>query len=73
MVSIWILKSTMDYELDLDKVSDPFGPSGYRCLRPFHFICGRQGVEEGYGSSVWCPKCDVEVNREQHEIVRVGI
>ena len=62
---------------DLDCIKCGLETSGahkcYRCLRPIHFICGRQGGEEGYGSSVWCPRCDIEVNREQHEVVRVGI
>ena len=52
--------------------SKPAAHKCYRCGRPIHFICGLPG-EEGYGSSVWCPKCDLEVNREQHEFVRVGI
>ena len=29
-------------------------------------ICGRQDGEEGYGSNVWCPRCDIDANREQH-------
>ena len=45
----------------------------YRCRRPIHFICCRPGGEEGNGSSVWCPRCDIEKKREQHEAVRIGL
>ena len=44
-----------------------------RCCCPIHLICGREAGEEGYGSSVWCPKCDIEVNRDKRESVRKGI
>ena len=33
-------------------------PKWYRSI---HFICGRPAGEERYGSSVWCPRCDLEV------------
>ena len=45
----------------------------YSCCRPIHFICARPGGKDGYGSSVCCPKRDLMVNREQYEVVRVGI
>ena len=44
-----------------------------RCCCQIHLICGREAGEEGYESSVWCSKCDIEVNRDQRESVRKGI
>ena len=44
-----------------------------RCYRSVHFICGRPAGEEGYGSNVWCPRCDLDVKRDKHEVMRVGI
>ena len=44
-----------------------------RCYRSIHFICGRPAGEEGYGSSMWCPRCDLAVKRDKHEVMRVGI
>ena len=43
------------------------------CCCPIHLICGREAGEEGYGSSVWCPKCDIEADKDQRESVRRGI
>ena len=44
-----------------------------RCYRSIHFICGRPAGEEGYGSSVWCSRCHLDVKRDKHEVMRVGI
>ena len=34
---------------------------------------GRTGEEEGYGSPVWCPQCDIKLNSKEADITRAGI
>ena len=43
------------------------------CKRYIHVICGRTGEEEGYGSPVWCPQCDIKSNSKEADITRAGI
>ena len=42
-------------------------------LFSFHTICGRLVGEEGYGSSVVCPGCDLASRKETCSTMRAGI
>ena len=45
------------------------------CFRFIHIICGRANTEddEGFGSTVWCPNCDIKEQNKNREQVRLGI
>ena len=36
-------------------------------------FCGRMDGEEGYGTPVWCPRCDIDMNSNEAENIRAGI
>ena len=42
------------------------------CKRFIHSICGR-GDREGYGASVWCPKCEFDTLSREAEVIRAGV
>ena len=42
------------------------------CKRFIHSICGR-GDREGYGASVWCPKCEFDTLSREVEVIRAGV
>ena len=44
-----------------------------RCHHYIHSICGRLEGEEGYGSSVVCPACDLAERRIPFDSMRAGI
>ena len=35
--------------------------------------CGRTDGQEGYGTPVWCLRCDIGVNTNEAENIRAGI
>ena len=43
------------------------------CCRYIHSICGRTEGDEGYGSSVWCLRCDLQQRQTNSETQRKGI
>ena len=43
------------------------------CFRFIHTVCGRLVGEEGYGSSVVCPACDLASRKETCSTMRAGI
>ena len=44
-----------------------------RCFGYIHIICGRSEGEEGYGSSVVCPACDISSGKDACYKMRAGI
>ena len=44
-----------------------------RCFGYIHIICGRSEGEEGYGSSVVCPACDISSRKDACNKIRAGI
>ena len=43
------------------------------CHSFIHVICGRTEGEEGYGSEVWCPACDLLAKNANSTSLRIGI
>ena len=45
------------------------------CFKFIHTICGRADTDEdeGFGSMVWCPNCDIKEQNKNREKDRLGI
>ena len=43
------------------------------CNGNIHVICGRTNGEEGYGTTVWCPRCDISLKSSEADSLRAGI